>query len=75
MLHRQDVSCAQDIDYNTGDIYNKVEIQFNSLMTEIFEASKIQVEKPRMPESKFTSNQFMHLHINFHKLALTQGSS
>ena len=36
---------------------------------------KTQVENPRMPESGFTLDQIMHLHINFHKLALTRGSS
>ena len=28
-----------------------------------------------MPESGFMLHQIMHLHINFHKLALTRGSS
>ena len=27
------------------------------------------MEKPRIPESRFTIDQIMHLHINFHKLA------
>ena len=57
---------------------------FNSLMTEFFEGSntaeviqrmfehiKTQVENPQMPESGFTLDQIMHLHINFHRLALT----
>ena len=36
---------------------------------------KTQVENPRMPESGFTLDQIMHLHINFHRLALTRRSS
>ena len=61
---------------------------FNSLMTEFFEGSdidgliqgmfvrmKTHVENPRMPESGFTLDQIMHLHINFHKLVSTRGSS
>ena len=57
---------------------------FNSLWTEVFEGSntaelrifdqiKTQVENPRMLESGFTLDQIMHLHINFHRLTLTQG--
>ena len=55
---------------------------FNSLMTEFFEGSdidgliqhiftyiKTQIENPRMPD------QIMHLHINLHRLALTQDTS
>ena len=61
---------------------------FNSLMTEFFKGSdineliqriltriKTQVENPRMPESGFTLDKIMHLYINVHRLALTQGSS
>ena len=60
---------------------------FNSLMAEFFEGSdindliqlmfahiKTQVENPRMPESGFTLDQIMHLHINFHRLTLKRGS-
>ena len=36
---------------------------------------KTQVENPRMPESGFTLDQIMHLHINFDRLTLTRGSS
>ena len=72
---------------NTGDKYIKVGMPFNSLMTEFFEGRYIeglsqrvfvhirtQVENSIMPESGFTLNQIMHLHINFHKLAMTRGS-
>ena len=73
---------------NEGDNYIRVEIPFNSLMTEFFEGSdindliqrmlayiKTQVENPRMPESGFSLDKIKHLCINFHRLALTQGSS
>ena len=73
---------------NEGDNYTRVEMPFNSLMTEFFEGSdindliqrmlahiKTQVENPRMPESGFTLDKIMHLYINVHRLALTQGSS
>ena len=36
---------------------------------------KTQTENPRMPESRFTLDQIMHLNINFHTLALTRGTS
>ena len=88
-LDPEDVEVVQDIGGNTGDNYIRVEIPFTSLMTEFFEGTntpeliqrmsehiKTQVENPRMPESGFiTLDQIMHLHINFHRLALTQGSS
>ena len=79
---------VQDSDGSTGDNYIKVEMSFNTLMTEFFEGSdindliqgilahiKTQVENPRMPESGFSLDKIMHLYINFHRLVLTQGSS
>ena len=63
------------------DGYIRVEMPFNSLMTEFFEVSDINdliqrmLENPRMPESGFSLDKIMHLHINFHRLALTRGSS
>ena len=36
---------------------------------------KTQVEDSGMPESGFSLDKIMHLHINFHRLALTQGRS
>ena len=79
---------AQDVEGNTDDNYTRVEMTFNSLMIEIFEVSNIeehiqhvfvyikaQVGKPRMPESGFTLDKIMRLHIIFHRLALTRGSS
>ena len=41
----------------------------------MFAHIKGQAENPRMPESSFTIDQIMHLHINFHELALIRGSS
>ena len=76
------------VDGSTGDNYIRVEMLFNSLMTEFFEGSdinnllqgmlghiKTQAENPRMPESGFSLDKIMHLSINFHKLVLTGGSS
>ena len=79
---------AQDLDHGiTGDNYIRVEMPFNSLMTEVFDASdiddliqrmlayiKAQTENPKFPESGFTLNKIMHLYINFHRLVLTWGS-
>ena len=61
---------------------------FNSMMSEFFNASdindlvqrmlayiKAQTENPKFPESGFTLDKIIHLYINFHKLALTRGSS
>ena len=36
---------------------------------------KTQVENPQMPERGFALDRIMHLYINFHRLALTRGSS
>ena len=57
----------------------KIEMPFNSLKTEFFDASdindliermlayiKAQTENPKFPESGFTLDKIMHLHINFH---------
>ena len=58
------------------------------MMTEYFEASdindliqrmlayiKAQAENPKFPESGFTLDKIMHLHIKFHRLVLKRGSS
>ena len=68
--------------------YIRVEMPFNSLMTEFLQGSdindliqrmlahiKTQVENPNFPESGFSLDKIMHLYINFHRLALTRGSS
>ena len=88
-LDPEDAKNAQDLDDGTtGDNYIRVEMPFNSLMTEFFEASdindliqrmlayiKAQTENPKFPESGFTLDKIMHLYINFHRLVLTQGGS
>ena len=74
---------------NGEDIYyEKIEMPFNSLMTEFFDASdvndliermvayiKSQTENPKFPESGFILDKIMRLYINFHRLALTRGGS
>ena len=87
-LDPEDAENAQDIDSNTGDNYIRVDLPFNSLMTEFFEGSDINkviqrmlshiktlVEDTRFPESGFALDEIMHLYINFHRLALTVGGS
>ena len=78
-----------DPDDTTDDIYyEKIDMPFNSLMTEFFDASdindlmermlayiKAQTENSKFPESGFTLDKIMHLYINFHRLVLTRGSS
>ena len=71
-----------------GNGYIRIEMPFNSIMTEFFEGSNIddliqrmlayikaQTENPKFPESSFTLDKITHLYINFHKLALTRSSS
>ena len=89
-LDPEDAKNAQDLDDDTtGDIYyERIEMPFNSLMTEFFDASNIndliecmlayikaQTENPKLPGSGFTLGKTMHLHMNFHTLVLTRGSS
>ena len=84
----EDAKNPQELDDATGDNYIRVEMPFNSLMTEFFECSdinnliqcmlariKTQTEHPKFPESGFSLDKIMHLFINFHRLALTRGSS
>ena len=40
-LHPDDAENAQSVDGNTGDNYIRVEMSFNSLVTEFFEGSDI----------------------------------
>ena len=47
----------------------------NHLIERMFAYIKAQTENPKFPESGFTFDKIMHLYINFHKLALTRGSS
>ena len=89
-LGPEDAKNAQDlVDDTTGDIYyTKIEMPFNSLITEFFDATdindliermlayiKAQTENPKFPENGFTLDKIMHLYINFHRLALTVGGS
>ena len=87
-LDPEDAQNAQDLDDNIGDNYIRVEMPFNSLMTEFFEGSdindliqrmlayiKAQTENPKFPESGFRLDKIMHLYINFHRLVFTRGSS
>ena len=72
----------------TNDSCIRVEMPFNSLMTEFFEGGgandliqrilehiKTQIENPRMPEGVFLLDKIMHLYIDLHRLAITRGSS
>ena len=85
-----DAKNAQELnDGTTDDIYyKKIEMPFNSLISELFEASdindligrmlayiKTQTENPKFPESGLTLDKIMLLYINFHMLVLTWGSS
>ena len=89
-LNPEDAKNAQDLDDGTtGHIYyERIEMPFNSLMTELFDASdindliermlayiKAQTENPKFPESGFTLDKIMYLYVNFHRLVLTWGSS
>ena len=89
-LNPDDAKNAPDLDDDaTEDIYyEKIEVPFNSLMKEFFDASdindliesmllyiKAQIEIPKFPENDFTLDKIMHLYINFHRLALRQGGS
>ena len=87
-LDTEDAKNAQELDDGTGDNYIKVEMTFNSLMTEFFEGSdtnyliqrmpahiKTQTENPKFPGNGFSLDKIMHLSINFHRLVLTRGSS
>ena len=71
-----------------GNGYIRTDMPFNSMETEFFEGSdingliqrmlayiKAQTENPKFADSGFTLDKIMHLYINFHKLALTRGSS
>ena len=88
-LDPENAKNAQELDDAiTKDNYIRVELPFNSLMTQFFQGSdsndltesmlayiKAQTENPKFPESGFTLDKMMHLYINFHRPALTRGSS
>ena len=86
----EDAKNAQGPDDSANDniYYEKIEMPFNSVMTEFFDASdindliermlayiKAQTENTKLPESGFTLDKIMHLYINFHRLVLTRGSA
>ena len=78
-----------DPDDTTDDIYyEKIDMPFNSLMAEFFDATYIndliermlayieaQTENPEFPQSGFKLDEIMQLYINFHRLALTRVGS
>ena len=88
-LDPEDAINTQDLDDGiTGDNYERVEMSFNSLMTEFFDASdindliqrmlayiKAHTKNTKFPESGFTLDKIMHLYINFNRLVLTRGGS
>ena len=47
----------------------------NDLIQHMLAHIKTQTENSRMPESGISLDKIMHLYINFHRLALTRGSS
>ena len=47
----------------------------NDLIQPMLAYIKVQTENPKFPKSCFTLDKIMHLHINFHRLVLTRGSS
>ena len=71
----EDPKNNEDLDDGIGDNYIRVEMPFNSLITEFFEANDIngliqrmlayinaQTENPRFPHSGFTLDKIMHLY-------------
>ena len=78
----------KELNDDKGDNYIRIEMPFNSLMTEFCEDSdinklikrmlahiKAQTENPKFLESGFALDKIMHLYINFHRLVLTRVSS
>ena len=66
----------------------RVELAFNSLMTNVYPGSepdqivdrmianmKFQIENPALLNSRNVFDEFMYLDVNFHQLNLTRGSS
>ena len=47
----------------------------NDLIQRMLAYIKAQTQNPKFPESGFKLDKIMHLHINFHRLVLTRGSS
>ena len=79
---------ALEDDFGNVIGFDRVEKQFNSRMTEIFQGSdlneivnemfahmKTQIENPALANSRFVFDEVLFLDINFHRLNLTRGSS
>ena len=71
-----------------GELQERVEKAFNSLMTSVYRGSdldqivdgmidnmKFQIENPALLNSRFRFDEVLFLDINFHRLNLTRGSS
>ena len=66
----------------------RVELAFNSLMPSVYQGNdldqtvdrmianmKFQIENPALLNSRFIFDEVLYLHVNFHQLSLTRGSS
>ena len=73
---------------NDEEGQERVELAFNSLMMSVYRGSetdqivdgmidnmKFQIENPVLLNSRFLFDEFLYLHVNFHQLNLTRGSS
>ena len=73
---------------NDEEGQERVELAFNSLMTNVHRGSEtdqivdgmidnmnFQIKNPALLNSRFVFNEFLYLDINFHQLNLTRGSS
>ena len=80
----------QALEDDSGNIigFDRVELPFNSRMTEIFQGSDLdeivnemfahmqtQIENPALANSRFVFDEALFLDVNFHQLNLTRGSS
>ena len=79
---------ALEDDFGNVIGFDRVELPFNSRMTEIFQGSdlneivnemfahmKTQIENPALRNSRFVFNEVLFLDVNFNQLNLTRGSS
>ena len=79
---------ALEDDFGNVIGFDRVELPFNSRMTEIFQGSDLneivnemfahmrtQIENPALRNSRFVFNEILFLDVNFHQLNLTRGSS
>ena len=79
---------ALEDDFGNVIGFDRVELPFNSRMTEIFQGSnlneivnemfthmKTQIENPALRNSRFVFDEVLFLDVNFHQLNLTRGSS